>query len=230
MAAPPTTFHWAPLESNPEIFTAYMQKIGLPDEFGFSEVYGFDEELLTFIPGPVLGVIANLEHLKRAEARVRGDASIEVPFYMKQSGTLDNACGIIAALHAVCNNLETIQGVKPGSILERHLATTAGQSPEEKCTSLEENKEFQEAHREKAAEGGSRQAEQQSDVKHHYVAFVLTPDGKLLELDGTKVGPLVCAENCTDVLRGTVDVIKERLAAGEYSEVMSLMTLGPSTI
>jgi len=52
-----------------------------------------------------------------------------------------------------------------------------------------------------------------------------TPAGQLLELDGTKRGPLVVAEGCADVLRGTIGVIQQRLAQGEYSERLSLMTL-----
>lgn len=42
-------FNWPPLESNPEIFTEYMQKVGLPSIWGFSEMYGFDEDLLGMI-------------------------------------------------------------------------------------------------------------------------------------------------------------------------------------
>ena len=30
---------------------------------------------------------------------------MEMPYYMKQTNELDNACGIIAALHCVYNNL-----------------------------------------------------------------------------------------------------------------------------
>ena len=47
---PSQIFQWPPLESNPQIFTEYMQKLGMPAHWGFSEVMGFDEELLSFIP------------------------------------------------------------------------------------------------------------------------------------------------------------------------------------
>ena len=43
-------FKWPPLESNPEIFTNYMQQIGMSDQWTFGEIYGFEEELLSFIP------------------------------------------------------------------------------------------------------------------------------------------------------------------------------------
>ena len=85
-----------------------MQKIGLPESWAIGEVFGFDEDLLAFLPQPVIGVIVNIERLKKEEDKAKGSADDHsaVPFYMKQSGTLDNACGIIACLHASLNNLE----------------------------------------------------------------------------------------------------------------------------
>ena len=47
-------------------------------------------------------------------------------------------------------------------------------------------------------------AESQDDVKHHFTAFVLNAAGQLIDLDGTKQGPYVIADSCTDVLRGTI--------------------------
>ena len=43
-------YKWPPLESDPEIFTNYMAKMGLPPNWVFSELYGFEEDLLSFIP------------------------------------------------------------------------------------------------------------------------------------------------------------------------------------
>ena len=44
-------FHWPPLEGNPEIFTEYMAKGGLDTtKFAFNEIFGFEEDLLGFIP------------------------------------------------------------------------------------------------------------------------------------------------------------------------------------
>jgi hypothetical protein len=43
-------FQWPPLESNPEIFSDYLTKIGMSKEWTIGEVFGFDEDLLAFIP------------------------------------------------------------------------------------------------------------------------------------------------------------------------------------
>ena len=62
-------------------------------------------------------------------------------------------------------------------------------------------------------------------MKHHFIAFVVNSDKQLVELDGTKKGPHIVAEGCEDVLRGTIAEIQKRLAAGEISESLSMMTL-----
>lgn len=69
-------FNWPPLESNPEIFTEYMQKLGLPSTWGFSEMYGFDEDLMGMIPQPVVAVILNADYKAKN----------------KEAGSQDTAC------------------------------------------------------------------------------------------------------------------------------------------
>jgi len=46
-----------------------------PATWGFSELFGFDEELLQFIPTPVLAVVVNMERLKKEEDKEKGDAA-----------------------------------------------------------------------------------------------------------------------------------------------------------
>ena len=49
--------------------------------------------------------------------------------------------------------------------------------------------------------------------------------GQLIELDGTKKGPVVIKEASTDVLADSVAEVKRRLADGEISEKLSMMSL-----
>ena len=222
------TFRWPPLESNPEVFTDYMRGVGLTAEWAINELYGFDEDLLGMLPQPVMAVIANVERLAKADDRQRGDAALVKPglFYMKQHDALDNACGVIACLHAVYNTAAGAT-LPAESILARHLATASALDPAARAAALEANVEFQSVHKAMASEGQSAMAQSQSDVRHHFVAFVLI-DGNLVELDGTKAGPLIVTEGCTDCLRGAVAAVQQRLAAGEYSDRLSMMALCPA--
>jgi len=80
-------FNWPALESNPEVFSNYMTKLGMSEEWTIGEVYGFDEELLAFLPQPILGVIVAYEGLKNHEENEKGSSDDVglVPFYMKQN-------------------------------------------------------------------------------------------------------------------------------------------------
>ena len=82
-----------------------MKRCGLPDNWTFGEIYGFEEDLLAFIPQPVAAVIINAEILNKQVDRAKGDQNVANQFYMKQTSVLDNACGVIACIHAILNNL-----------------------------------------------------------------------------------------------------------------------------
>uniref|UniRef100_A0A7S4J079 Ubiquitin carboxyl-terminal hydrolase n=1 Tax=Odontella aurita TaxID=265563 RepID=A0A7S4J079_9STRA len=217
-------FDWPPLESNPEVFTEYLQKIGLSKEYSIGEVFGFDEELLAFLPQPIHGIIVTLERLNRESDVAKGlavDVS-KVDYYMDQTGSLDNACGIIACLHAIFNNSDSM--LVADSVLENFLVSTKSQTPAERCKSLEKNNDFKNIHKGFAMKGQSAAiTTDQSKVQHHFVAYVVK-NGQLIELDGTKKGPYVIGE-CSDVLRGSIKEIQRRLEQGEISDKLSMMTL-----
>lgn len=219
-----STFEWPPLESNPEVFSKYLHNLGMSDKWGIGEVYGFDEDLLAFLPQPVLGVILNVEILKREEDKSRGSEDTCVDYYMNQSGTLDNACGIIACLHATLNNLDNID-LSPDSILHNFYTSTKDMSPVERASFLENDNAFKTQHSVAAGEGQSSMMESQEQVKHHFVAYSVNRQGQLVEFDGTKRGPHVVAERCDDVLRGSIAEVQRKLTAGEISETLSMMTL-----
>ena len=146
---------------------------------------------------------------------------------MKQTEVLDNACGVIACIHAILNNLgEGANKIQLGDgVLKNYLDQNRTNTPAERATSLETFTEFQQVHASKAALGESNQAAHQSEVKHHFIAFVVNSAGQLIELDGCKQGPNVVSENCADVLRGAVAEIQRRLGAQEISESLSMITL-----
>ena len=147
-------FEWPPLESNPEIFTKYMHDVGMSKDWAIGEVFGFDEELLAFLPQPIIGVIVNMERLKKEQDVAKGseDHVDKVAYYQKQEGKLDNACGVIACLHAVYNNLDKVN-LDQGSVLAKFFDQVKDKSPKDRATELEGYKDFQEAHKGFAAQG-----------------------------------------------------------------------------
>ena len=104
------TFSWPPLESDPEIFNKYCSSIGLPSNLHFEELFSLEEEFLSIVSSKPLAIIINFE--KGVNPRVINEDRLlkpeTVPFYMLQEGELDNACGIIAALHSIGSNLSNI--------------------------------------------------------------------------------------------------------------------------
>eukprot|EP01052_Picozoa_sp_SAG31_P047162 SAG31_NODE_9319_length_1298_cov_2.141785_1_plen_79_part_00 len=64
----------------------------------------------------------------------------------------------------------------------------------------------------------------------HFIAYVLNGKGQLLELDGTKVGPVVIAEGVSpeELLMATGKEFMRKLAAGEIDpDAHACMALGP---
>jgi ubiquitin carboxyl-terminal hydrolase L3 len=230
-------FEWPPLESDPSIFTNYLHSIGLTDEWEIGECYGLDEDCLGFVPPSCVAMIVNAARLQPKEdddgddengsggGAAQDSNSSDYHYYMKQSKTLDNACGIIACLHAVFNN-PGIVPIQENSILANFWDVVQDQTPEERCTSLESFAAFKEAHKSYAMQGQSHLATSQDQVNHHYTAFVLTPDKRLIEFDGTRnKGPLLVAENVESVVHGTAAELQKRLSQGKISESLSVMTL-----
>ena len=118
---------------------------GLPPNWCFGEVMGFDDELLAFVPKPVLAVIINAQYQKRAEEKVKGSKEETVhDWYMHQTGTLDNACGVIACIHAIYNNLGADKiTLEDGKVLKNFFNGSDSKSAAERCAFLEGYKEFQ---------------------------------------------------------------------------------------
>ena len=137
--------------------------------------------------------------------------------------------GIIACLHAVFNS--PVVSVDSTSVLGRYRGSTDALSPTDKCKALEKNTEFQKIHKTHASKGQSRAiTSDQRKVKHHFIAYVLDKEGKkLVELDGTKAGPVIVKEDCNgDLLRGSIREVKGKLERGEISQSLSMMTLNLS--
>jgi ubiquitin carboxyl-terminal hydrolase L3 len=104
--------HFIPLESNPDVFTELVHKLGVSEALEFYDVFSIDEpELLAFIPRPTLALVLVFPTTKAYEKRCAEEEAKAGPYdghgedepviFYKQ--TIHNACGLYAMLHAVSN-------------------------------------------------------------------------------------------------------------------------------
>lgn len=217
-------FEWPPLESDPEIFNSYFHKIGLPSNINFGELFSLDYKEIQIIEEPIIGVIATIQRTKgRFYENEKLQSFKSVPFYMKQEGSLDNACGLVAALHIFGNKTDEFK-LAEDSILFKYFNQVLNKTPDERCKLLESNNDFKEAHMSSANEGQSGIPSTQDNVSHHYIAYV-HHNGKVYELDGTIPGPISIKENVSknDLLDVAVDEIKRKIELGLISESLSIL-------
>lgn len=218
------TFEWPPLESDPQIFTEYFHNIGLNSQYHFEELYALD-----YVPeGNILGVIISYEtgvngKVKRDEEKFLTYDS--VPYYMKQTKKLDNACGVIASIHSVFNNRED-NTIKQNSILENFYNESKDKSDAERASTLETSNDFKKSHTNFAGQGQSNLCGTQDDVKHHFVAFVYI-NGDIVELDGCIKGPYIVKKGVSkeNFAQETFDEIKRRLESKNISDSIAMMYL-----
>ena len=217
-------FQWPPLESDPEIFNSYFHNIGLPLDINFGELYSLDYKEIQPIEEPVIGVVANIQRTNgKCYEESKLDSYSSIPFYMKQQGSLDNACGLVAALHVFGNSTNEIN-LESNSILLNYFTEASNKSPEERCKLLEQNNDFKEAHKSSANEGQSEIPTIQDNVSYHYIAYVFI-NGRVYELDGTIPGPIVVKENTVreNLLDTAIEEIKRKIELGTISETLSIL-------
>mmetsp|Transcript_43187 Transcript_43187/g.57138 ORF Transcript_43187/g.57138 Transcript_43187/m.57138 type:complete len:81 (-) Transcript_43187:263-505(-) len=79
-----------------------------------------------------------------------------MPYYMKQTSELDNACGVIACLHSIYNNLSDDKiTLLPDSVLATFLQSVKDAGAADRATALENYNQFKEQYRSVASQGQS---------------------------------------------------------------------------
>lgn len=218
-------FNWAPLESDPSIFNEYFQKMGLPEHIQFNELYTIDYKEVQPIDGEVLSVIINYERNKE-NPYIRKEEnytdSEKVPFYMKQSEELDYACGLIAAMHSIGNNMEKVE-LPADSLLNKFFASAKTLSPEKRAELLCKSNDMKQVH-DSHAEMGQTQAQSPQDVANHFVAFNWV-DGKIYEFDGILKSVYLIKENVSkeSFFDDTLAEVSKRLSGHNITENLSII-------
>ncbi|KAL6072363.1 Ubiquitin carboxyl-terminal hydrolase isozyme L3 [Balamuthia mandrillaris] len=226
---------WIPLESNPDVMNSFIHKAGVSKEWGFGDCYGTDPELLAMVPQPCLAVLllypslVNEKELKRQQKeKIEKEGQVVSPkvYYMKQ--LVGNACGTIAVIHAIYNNLQHIQ-LEEGFI-KGFYEKTKDMEPLPRGEALGEDTALEEVHAEVAESGQTEAPTAQTSVDYHFICFTAV-DGHLYELDGGKAFPINHGPTTSEsFLSDAVNYIKNYYFANaneEQSSHFSILTLGP---
>ncbi|KAJ1028456.1 hypothetical protein NDA16_001622 [Ustilago loliicola] len=233
---------WVPLEANPELFTSWCSSMGMDtSQFAFHDIYGTDPELLAMVPQPVAAVLL-LFPLHPSMEKSRRETSAAAPasppgteniLWFKQ--TIGNACGTIGLLHALANS-SAASAIQPDSPLDTLFKKArATQDADERADVLVNSKELQTVHETTAGQGQSQAPEDLDNVIHHFICFVRSDGGELVELDGSmdRKGPLVVGRKVgtqEDLLPVAVEYVKENYMALNPDDVnFNLIALGPSS-
>jgi len=176
---------WPALESNPEAMTKYLRAIGVGAPVNCCDVYGFDDELLAFLPRPVYAILfvfpdyRKFDQLYRHvyEDMIKQGATVQPGmFFMKQH--IDNACGTFALIHALANNRHQI-AIDPNGPLAHFLAGAEPLSPDARSDYLAKQTDMAGAHAE-CSDGG--ETENTEHTEHHFLCFTLF-NGHVWEID-----------------------------------------------
>jgi len=187
--------------------------VGVGDGWAFTDVLGLDEELLALVPQPCIAVVmlfpvnavltASEMERRRDIARYSARISPRV-FFMRQY--IGNACGTVAAMHALMNNRERLV-VSDGPLSSMADAGECGESPgstnaDAACDDrrqvesastlgekLSQSEDLMRASDTSARAGQTATPTRGVDADYHYVCFI-ERDGELYELDGTKSLPV----------------------------------------
>lgn len=199
-----------PLSSEPRVFTKYCEKLGLDlSSANFYDIYGFIPDLYNFTPQPVYAVIFLYRIGEKdgpLETRYKTplpEDQIPTPRPWFSLQTVHNACGTMAALHAILNNLDNIK-LKPDSWLDKFAKETANMTPDQRAAIIHNNDELFSIHENAAKDSDLETPEKVTD---HFIAFT-SFGGKLWELDGRKPQP-ICHGDVNNLLVDSLSTIQK---------------------
>lgn len=216
---------WLPLESAPEVLNPFLKGLGVDSSWGFCDIYGTDPDLLNFVPKPCAAVCllfpsspAIKEFKKKQHAQIveKGQKTSDKLHYITQLDEFGNACGSIAAMHAVANSLDLVT-VADGGLLKNFVKSTDGMSADDRGKALLHCGAIK-AMSDKCASSDSASTQcpnAEDKVMAHFISFVYK-DGSLFEMDGRKAFPIHHGSTSREtLLTDAVKVIKTNFMAVE---------------
>ena len=157
----------------------------------FTDVFGFDPELLIMIPQPCKAFIflytitEKAEELRKSEEEtLKEQPRPAEPFWIKQ--TIGNACGTIAIIHALGNLAKSGQISLSDGIFKTFLENVKDLSPEQAGEKLEASEDFANCHAAISTSSGNQTSAPTATEKlqDHFIAFVEV-NGTLCEVENT---------------------------------------------
>ncbi|KAG8197056.1 hypothetical protein JTE90_004325 [Oedothorax gibbosus] len=206
---------WLRLESNPDVLNKFLEHLGVPQQWGISDIISLDDELLSMVPTPVLAVLLLFpisekynDYCNEQEEIAKSDNQNIDPslYYMYQ--TIKNGCGTVALIHAIANNHEHLK-LYPSSVAGKFIEDTKSMSPQDKAEFLEGSNEISAALKDSVSEEVRNAPPSLEDMCPHFIALVQV-NGKLYELDGRKTVPVAHGDTNPDsFLKDAARVCKE---------------------
>ncbi|KAI0431382.1 ubiquitin C-terminal hydrolase L3 [Xylaria sp. FL1042] len=242
--------YFIPLESNPELFTELIHTLGMSKRLAFHDLLTLsppDEDLLSFVPRPVLALILVVPAPEGYAARIAEEEK-EVPLHDKVGDeedvmfyyqTIGNACGLYATLHAVSNGAAR-DFVEPSSHIARLIERCTPLNSAQRIEALESDEALAAAHASVASRGNTAPPEDITvEPPFAYMTFVRSrKSGRLYQLEGCRKAPVdlgcVLAEDehedmlsakALDAVKGFVEEAGRGAAVG-YSALALCVTPG----
>ncbi|RZF32430.1 hypothetical protein LSTR_LSTR001894 [Laodelphax striatellus] len=209
----------------------FLTNLGMSTEkWQISDVYGLDPDVLAIVPRPVLALIMlfpcsdkyeEYKNVQEEEITKKGQTVPSNLYFVKQY--VHNACGTIALIHSVANNLDRIK-LGDGH-LKQFLDDSIAKTPEERGDLLQNSLGIINTHKELAQEGQTAAPQPTDPVAYHFVAFV-HKDGNLFELDGRKSFPINHGSTTPDtLLEDAVKIVKQYIERDPDTLQFTLVSL-----
>ena len=138
--------------------------------WGFTDVFGLDEESLKMVPSPCVGIIflypfSQVEMRKKKLGKNNGQ-KCEGVWYMNQ--VIGNACGAVALMHTVMNTLDTVSS--DSKFLKKFSADAKDADSRNRGKLF--GSALRELHDEVSGRGQTEAPKPNADLDFHFVSLV----------------------------------------------------------